>query len=439
MNTADPNASPPLSRLTRFTPSIRHKMVVLMVVVLAVSFTIAGWWTLHDQQQAVIHETRTRGEDLATLIARNMAPLVIGYDYQAIKLALAEYAKLPDIAYAKVVSLRGNPMGEIGGKLPDNTELIFEKPIVFADKQIGTLVVGLNNEAIIAKMKSERMVLVWRESLLAMLIALAEFIALSYLVIRPLTTIAGSLRRNLGDKGLLNAEIPISSSDEFGLIARLFNDLRAQLNQAHDKLNTKIEMADAKLITANERLEQQSKNLQQLNEDLVQIAITDQLTRLYNRRHFDAILDEEMGLCRRYGDTHALIIADIDHFKLVNDRYGHEVGDHVLRIMAARLREHVRTTDIIFRMGGEEFAVLCRRASGDVGSKIADKLRQAVAVMPFVVNDAQIDITASFGVAEMLASRSVQDVYRRADAALYRSKHDGRNRVTVDTADVNLA
>jgi len=397
---------------------------------------VAGWWTLHDQQQAVVHETRMRGEDLATLMARNMGPLLIGYDYEAIKLALTEYAKLPDISYAKVVSLRGNPMGEIGGKPPDNPELVFEKPIVFADKQIGSLIVGLNNNAIIAKMKSERKALVWRESLLALMIALAEFIVLSYLVIRPLTTIARSLRRSFGDKGLLNVDIPINSSDEFGLIARLFNDLRGQLNLAHTQLNTKIELADAKLITANEQLEEQAKNLHLLNEELMQIAITDQLTRLYNRRHFDAIMAKELDLCRRYGDIHVLIMADIDHFKSVNDRYGHDVGDHVLRIMAGRLQDSMRTTDIVFRLGGEEFAILCRRASGEIGSKVADKLRQVVATTPFMVNDTQIDVTASFGVAEMTSSRSVQEVYRRADAALYLSKNNGRNRVTIDTADV---
>ena len=438
MNAADPNASLPQPRTARFVPSIRYKMLLLLTVVLAVSFTLAGWWTLHDQQQAVIHETRARGEDLATLIARNMAPLVIGYDYQAIQLALVEYDKSPDITYARVVSARGNPMGEVGGKLPDNPQLVFEKPIVFADKQIGTLVVGLNNEAIIAKMQAERSALVWRESLLAMLIALAEFVALSYLVIRPLTTIARSLRHNIGDKGLLPANIPINSSDEFGLIARLFNDLRGQLNQAHDKLNNKIEMADAELILANERLEQQAKNLLQLNEELVQIAVTDQLTRLYNRRHFDTILEEELGLCSRNGDTHALIMADIDLFKSVNDRYGHDVGDHVLRIMADRLREHVRTTDVIFRLGGEEFGVICRRASGDIGFLVAEKLRKAVAASPFIVNGTQIELTASFGVAEITAARTIQDVYRRADAALYRSKHDGRNRVTADNADITI-
>lgn len=434
MSAAD--ASPPQSRARGFAPSIRHKMVMMMVMVLAVTFTLAGWWTLYDQQQAVIHETRVRGEDLATLMARNMAPLVIGYNYQDIRLALAEYAKLPDIAYAKVISQRGNEMGEVGGKLPDNRELVFEKPIVFADKQIGSLVVGLNNKAIIAKMKGERQALVWRESLLAALIALAEFIVLSYLVIRPLTTIAGSLRRNLDEKGLLHVDIPITSSDEFGLIAGLFNDLRGQLKEAHEHLSAKIEMADIKLIIANERLEQQARNLQQLNEDLVEIAITDQLTRLYNRRHFDAILAEEHELCQRYGDTHALIIVDIDYFKTVNDRYGHDIGDHVLRILAGRLRENVRTTDIIFRLGGEEFGVLCRRASGEIGRVVAEKLRQAVSVTPFIVNETQIDVTASFGVAEMTATRSVQDVYRRADAALYRSKHDGRNRVTAESADV---
>jgi len=438
MNTPDSNTNPTPPRVTRYAPSIRHKMVALMVLVLTVAFTVAGWWTLHDQQQAVIHETRIRGEDLATLMAHNMAPLLIGYDYEGIKLALTEYAKLPDISYAKVVSVRGNPMGEIGGKPPDNPELVFEKPIVFADKQIGSLVVGLNNNAIIAKMTSERKALVWRESLLAIMIALAEFVVLSYLVIRPLTTIARSLRRNLGDKGLLNVDIPINSSDEFGLIARLFNDLRGQLNQAHDQLNTKIELADAKLITANERLEEQAKNLQLLNEDLVQIAITDQLTRLYNRRHFDAIMVKELDLCRRYGDTHVLIMADIDHFKSVNDRYGHDVGDHVLRIMAGRLQENVRTTDIVFRLGGEEFGIFCRRASSGTGSKVAEKLRLAVAASPFMVNDTQIDVTASFGVAEMTAPRSVQEIYRRADAAMYLSKNNGRNQVTIDPADAPI-
>ena len=436
MNTPDSNTKRKPSRMRRYAPSIRHKMVMLMILVLTVAFTVAGWWTLHDQQQAVVHETRMRGEDLATLMARNMGPLLIGYDYEAIKLALTEYAKLPDISYAKVVSLRGNPMGEIGGKPPDNPELVFEKPIVFADKQIGSLIVGLNNNAIIAKMKSERKALVWRESLLALMIALAEFIVLSYLVIRPLTTIARSLRRSFGDKGLLNVDIPINSSDEFGLIARLFNDLRGQLNLAHTQLNTKIELADAKLITANEQLEEQAKNLHLLNEELMQIAITDQLTRLYNRRHFDAIMAKELDLCRRYGDIHVLIMADIDHFKSVNDRYGHDVGDHVLRIMAGRLQDSMRTTDIVFRLGGEQFAILCRRASGEIGSKVADKLRQVVATTPFMVNDTQIDVTASFGVAEMTSSRSVQEVYRRADAALYLSKNNGRNRVTIDTADV---
>ena len=125
MNTPDSNTNPTPPRVTRYAPSIRHKMVALMVLVLTVAFTVAGWWTLHDQQQAVIHETRIRGEDLATLMAHNMAPLLIGYDYEGIKLALTEYAKLPDISYAKVVSLRGNPMGEIGGKPPDNPELVF--------------------------------------------------------------------------------------------------------------------------------------------------------------------------------------------------------------------------------------------------------------------------------------------------------------------------
>ncbi|MDH4133597.1 MAG: diguanylate cyclase [Gammaproteobacteria bacterium] len=436
MNPLKPKITALATGAAHFVPSIRYKMVVVMAVVLALSFSLAGWWTLHDQQQAVVRETRARGEDLATLMARNMAPLVIGYDYQAIQLALAEYGKLPDIAHARVMSARGNPMGEAGGKLPDNPDLVFEKPIVFADKTIGTLMVGLNNESIVAKMNKERKALVWRESLLALLIALAEFLALSYLVIRPLTTIARSLRHNLGADGSVHAEIPIRSADEFGLIARLFNDLRQQLNAARDKLNTKIELADARLIEANRQLSEQAQDLKKLNEELTQLAITDQLTCLYNRRQFDAMMAEELELCRRYGDTHVLIMADVDSFKDVNDRFGHDVGDRVLCVMADRLRESTRKTDVLFRLGGEEFGVLCRRVNRNEGWHIAEKLRQTIAASPFTVHDQAINVTASFGVAEMTPSHTLREIYRLADTALYRSKRGGRNRVSVHVADV---
>ncbi|XOZ34483.1 GGDEF domain-containing protein [Halomonadaceae bacterium KBTZ08] len=163
-------------------------------------------------------------------------------------------------------------------------------------------------------------------------------------------------------------------------------------------------------------------------EQLAQSASTDVLTGLSNRRAFDSRLEAEHARCSRFGTPYALIMIDLDHFKDVNDTYGHEVGDEVLRELAQRLSDGLRTEDEVGRWGGEEFMVLLPGASKSPACTVASKLRRAVAQEPFVTSAGSIPITTSLGVAVFNGEHMASMVARRADVAMYAAKNNGRNR-----------
>ncbi len=157
-------------------------------------------------------------------------------------------------------------------------------------------------------------------------------------------------------------------------------------------------------------------------------ASTDGLTGLVNRRAFDEHLKRLLNETDRFGQPLALILADIDHFKRINDTWGHEAGDEVLRAVAAKLSEGVRTVDVIARYGGEEIAILLPQTSVVGAADLADRLRGAVESRPVKFKGEEIPVTASFGVASYPdAVRASDGLFRAADRALYEAKSAGRN------------
>jgi diguanylate cyclase (GGDEF)-like protein len=174
---------------------------------------------------------------------------------------------------------------------------------------------------------------------------------------------------------------------------------------------------------------ERTRELVEKNRELEVLSVTDRLTGLYNRRKLDEVLDEELIRCRRYAQEFAVIIMDIDHFKLVNDSYGHHVGDTVLQAMAQILRERTRDADALARMGGEEFVIVCRHSKIDAAVETAERVRAAIAAHDF---PGVGTVTASFGVAACCEGDTTENLLERADAALYRAKGAGRNRVEAD-------
>ncbi|QJB55433.1 diguanylate cyclase [Pseudodesulfovibrio sp. zrk46] len=178
------------------------------------------------------------------------------------------------------------------------------------------------------------------------------------------------------------------------------------------------------------------KQLYLAQEKLAVLAVTDELTGLSNRRHFFRRFDEEVDRARRYGSTLSLILIDIDHFKKVNDTYGHPVGDMVLKEVARLLNANIRTSDILARYGGEEFAILIPSQTAPEARQAAEKLRNVIEVNDMVMDGPEVRVTISAGVADIEPLRSkggnMKDkLIQNADRALYRAKAEGRNRIEV--------
>jgi len=171
--------------------------------------------------------------------------------------------------------------------------------------------------------------------------------------------------------------------------------------------------------------------INKLQERLRHAALTDGLTGLWNHSQFRQLLDREVARTRRYGGVASLLMLDLDHFKAINDTYGHETGNRVLQGMARHLLAMVRDTDVVARYGGEEFTVICPETPLQEAAQLADRIRQTIPERVRVPNCDRLRVTASFGVSATNDARvtSVHDLVNVADQALYVGKRQGRNRV----------
>jgi len=185
------------------------------------------------------------------------------------------------------------------------------------------------------------------------------------------------------------------------------------------------------LATKTEELTQANEALLKANELLNRMCNIDCLTDLYNHRYFQDRFHEEFSRAERYWNLLALIIADLDHFKLINDSFGHSVGDQVLVEVAGRIRKSLRISDVVARYGGEEIAILLPETDLEAAIFTAEKLRAAVGSHPVMVNGEPIPISISLGVAAFPGHGvfTRRDLFNRADQALYLAKENGRNRV----------
>ena len=216
---------------------------------------------------------------------------------------------------------------------------------------------------------------------------------------------------------------------------------------SHGDLNTKVrglESGACDYITkpfepaemvARVHVQMQIKTLQdelrRSNHLLMELAQTDPLTRLYNRRHLYEKLDVELNRCYRGGKPISLIMTDIDHFKRVNDQFGHQVGDEVLTKVADLLQQQLRTYDLAARYGGEEFCLVLPETDLDSACDVAERIRKSAEDMSFPAPMENYTLTMSFGVAayDGTTEGEIDEIIRFADDALYDAKHSGRNQV----------
>lgn len=211
--------------------------------------------------------------------------------------------------------------------------------------------------------------------------------------------------------GRLEVNLPPTGPSELGRLGTALQQFRDITVEARDR-----EIA----------LEQAMEALKEKTAELEHIAITDGLTGLVNRRKLDLVIQYELSRSQRYGYSFTVILMDIDHFKMVNDKFGHQAGDKVLQSVAKTIQKNVRATDIPGRWGGEEFLIICPETNLYEALHVASKLQEQLKNS----DTRQITtVTSSFGVAELKPKESEVDLMRKVDKALYKAKENGRDRV----------
>ncbi|MFG3693788.1 GGDEF domain-containing protein [Stutzerimonas stutzeri] len=194
------------------------------------------------------------------------------------------------------------------------------------------------------------------------------------------------------------------------------------------------EVLEARVFERTRALEEAKRGLEAVNAQLKRMSTTDALTQLANRGHFDLTLDEEIRRAQRLEQPLSVLLLDIDHFKQINDTYGHPFGDECLRQVAATLKQHgQRAGDLVARYGGEEFVIALPGIDSHRARQQAERIRAAIAGLHPTHGDRRLDLTISIGVAILQPpmSRTPAQLLAAADAALYRAKRNGRNQVVV--------
>jgi diguanylate cyclase (GGDEF)-like protein len=258
------------------------------------------------------------------------------------------------------------------------------------------------------------------------------------------------IQTRLPDIVLLDVMMPEMDGFEFCRAVQAdetLRDLHIIITSARDTLEDKVrglELGAADYLTkpfsltelrariqVGERIVRYRKTLKEQHVLLEHMAREDELTGLCNRRHFEERAREECLRAHRYHHPLSLLFGDIDHFKQVNDQYGHAYGDTVLTQVGQTLLRHCRTSDLVARYGGEEFAVLLLETSLEEAERVAERLRVAVKALMFTHASGLLQITMSFGIASLTNQQtdSLDELLQRADKALYAAKHRGRDRI----------
>jgi len=211
--------------------------------------------------------------------------------------------------------------------------------------------------------------------------------------------------------------------------------IRKHLDQYRETEETRQQHLEIQLAHLNSRvhgMENEGEKLRQRLQEKHEQAVRDPLTGLHNRLAYDERIMQEFARWKRYGQSTVLMMIDVDHFKNVNDTYGHKAGDKALVLIADQLHSHLRESDFLARFGGEEFIVLMPETGLDSAVVAAEKLRAAVEQCQFHYQNTQVSITVSAGLAQLRKDDNPESLFQRADEAMYRAKEAGRNQCLVE-------
>lgn len=411
--------------------SIRNKLIVLLIFSTALGLLGSVSIVLYTTFMAEKEATQQELHQVAGILSENMRAALAFHDPQSASNILGSLKTNPAIQLAFVEDESGtllaeyvggdssraeemraiaasfkmdyeheSPQWDLGGRfgrMEFTYHFVIQK-IEFEGKRIGVLAIISDNDAMYGKMLDFAALQV--SSALLILLVLAAFAyRLQHSFTRPIYEVLDAMRAVAKSKDH-NTPLPNSRRDEFGDLYLGFNAMLEKIRERDEQLRL--------------------------------LATTDVLTGLANRRHAMDTMDTMVERSKRTGEPIGVILLDVDHFKKINDAFGHHVGDAVLVGLGKTLQSCARAYDLAVRWGGEEFLLLCDNADLETAAGIAERVRQSVAIQSYDLGDGRsLGVTVSLGVYSEapIAEAAVDKMLEKADRALYRAKESGRNQV----------
>lgn len=452
---------------------IRLKINLLLVAALVVVLGVAGYLQLRITERLAVNEMVRRGEAMLAALSVPCSVALANHEIERLDDYLARFSPpdvagpagsgpgrlelpAPDLISLAIIDRRGRVLAhtretEYGAIMTDEftrqalasrqvlverhrdggrDELSVALP-VRSGLRWGTLEARFSLARLNRLLARLRLHSLGVTALAILLASLALSLGLGRVVVRPVARLAYMAEKLR--QGEFSQRLHLSSGDELGRLATAFDEAAQQLGDYTQRLEEKVRERSRQIMEKNLELENANKTLNEQASRLEQLATTDGLTGLANKRHWlERVGTFEVERARRGRHPLSMLMLDVDHFKHYNDNNGHLAGDQLLQQLARLLRDNLRSTDIAGRFGGEEFCVALLDTNSKSAGRVAEKIRRAVEKSEFPHQDRQPagNLTVSIGVAELdINNDELADLIERADQALYRAKAAGRNRV----------
>lgn len=393
-----------------------RKLLLLILLFSGIVTLIITAAQLYIEYDRDVHLLNDQFVKIEKIFAQPLTQALWFFNEKSLKMQLQGISNLRDIEYIELLGEKHIALS-VGQKISKHTventlQLIYEGENF--KREIGRLTVVASMTNVYGRLTDRMLTLLVAQAVKTFLVSTFIFLMFHFLIIKHITSVTSYLNGlNFKTKPqTLELHRKYFSSDD-------------ELAQTVSSINGMVQKLYLSYFNIEKMVKERTVELQRVNDELAELAQKDYLTGISNRRHFIQLSSQVLKISNREKKASSLLMMDIDYFKSINDTHGHEIGDQVIKLLAHRVSNALRESDLFARFGGEEFVVLAPNTTISDALLLAEKLRHLIENIKDIEN---VKITVSIGVSELLGD-DVIAVIKRADSAMYTAKKNGKNRV----------